>query len=1071
MTKSLVKFTFWGILSLVLIAVLLGPVVVYWNQSHVLDIILKKVNADQSHHLAVQKLNISPFESFPYISIDLENATVIDSLHLTDSPLVHFEHIYVGLDVVAMLQGNYTVKRIHVKNGALYLKNFADGTNNFTFKRKSENAKDGEEGSLNLDLDEIELLNVNIHYYDAKMHAEDHFQVMKAASTIDIAGDFVNMHLTMDAQVQDMILEGYDFFKQKHLTLEGDWIYNTKTQFLAINPTRIGIEKAEFELSGSFDSQKNNLVDLHLFGKKSNFDILIALSPPAAGELLKNYENSGDIYFKGEVKGEISEDKMPAINFEFGCKNASFINPESKKSIKDLDFKGYFTNGEKRNLETTVFFLENFKGNPENSFIAAKFKIADFTNPKLLVDFHALFDLNTLQALYQIPDIENMNGKLKMDLTLDEFVNTEDMNATLAKIKEGAKSQILLDNVSIKSKKYPHAIQNLNGTVSLERGGVSFDKVSLQVGKSDFTMTGRVVNIMKLMHGKEQEIDLLLDFEAKKIDLFDLLAPLDSTPDKRNTIDETITDFEFKTELLTSSKYLTKTDSLPVGKFFVKDLHFKLKNYPHFISEITAKADISAQALRLEKFAGKIDNKLFLIDLALSNPNALMHPEKKENVRGSIAVDIPLLKLEEILVYKDISFLPKDTDFKTFKNLVFKMDFSSTNQQLRQFEGMPEGDFAIENLACQIEGLPFNLDYLKGKLHFENHILRLDNLGAKIGHTDIQMTGTLKNYLRPQNDTLKFPHITNLKLKANTIDLDELMRYQPKPNPKNQAHVDTANFNVFKVPFPDMYVEAEIGKFTYHKYLIENIKGTLHSTPNHRVELRKMSANTAGGELKIDGYFNGANPDSIYLSSEVDVNQMNLEMLFFKFDNFGQTFLLQNNIKGQVSGKIKSKVLVHSDLSIDLHRTTAHVEASISNGELINFEPFQAMESYMGDKNLKRVRFDKIENTLDIKNGVVSIPKMVINSSIGYLLIDGKQSVDLNMDYQIQVPFKMVKKAIINAVFKKKKKPDGTEEEVKEEDLPEDEIVTRPEGGSGAYIYVHVLGKPASFKIKVGRRK
>jgi hypothetical protein len=198
---------------------------------------------------------------------------------------------------------------------------------------------------------------------------------------------------------------------------------------------------------------------------------------------------------------------------------------------------------------------------------------------------------------------------------------------------------------------------------------------------------------------------------------------------------------------------------------------------------------------------------------------------------------------------------------------------------------------------------------------------------------------------------------------------------------------------------------------------------------------------------------------------------MCLEKLFFKFDNFGQDFLLQENIKGQLTGKVNSKVLVHSDLIIDLHRTTAHVEATIENGEILNFEPLAAMETYMGDKNLKRVRFDKIENTLDVKNGTIHIPKMLINSSLGYILIDGKQSVDLDMDYQVQVPLKLVKKAITNALFKRKKNADGTEAELNEDELPADEIVSRPKGGSGAYIYVHILGKPEDYKIRTGKRK
>lgn len=1069
--KQLLKYGLYFSIAIVFVLGLLGPAIVYFNQNRILGHILKKINSDQSHSFTVEQIHISPFENFPYISIDLENASLRDSLRPDEPLLGSFQHIYVGFDVIDMMKGIYNIKRIHLKNATINLKRYADGANNFTFESKPSE-KDSLETAFKLDLDEIELKEVNIHYFDEKGHNEDHFYIPKARSTINLVEDLVQMHLEMTAEIKDMIFEGVDFFREKHINLLGDWVYDTKKGFLSINPSQITIEKSEFELRGSFDQSRNNFLDLELGGRKSNFDLLIALSPPEVGEYLKNYENSGDIYFKGTVVGEIGEDKTPAMNLEFGCKNAAFINPENHKSIRNLDFKGYFTNGAERTLESTEFYLENFKGQPENSSVLAKFRIKNFKEPQLLVDFHANLDLSTIQALYPMPNFEALGGNIKIDISLDEFIDTENMKSTVDRLKNGADSKIVFDKVLVKHKSYPHAIKDLHGKISTTKAGsLFFDEIALQIASSDFRMTGKIVDISNLLHGREQEVDLMLDFAAKRINLFELLSPLDSSANKKNTIDETITDFEFKTELITSSRYLSHSDSLPLGKFFIKDLHFRLKNYPHYISDVTARTDISRTFLNLQKFSGKIDGKPFTVDLSLTNPNSLLHPETSAGIKGHLALDIPLLKLEELLVYKDSSYLPKDTDFKTFRNLNLKLGFQTNNKQLLRFEGMPEGDFNLENLTCQIEGVPFNFDYLRGAVHFENHVITLSNFATKIGHTDLEVSGTLQNYLRPMQDSTKYPHITKIKLKSKFIDLDELMRYKPKPNPENHAHVDTADINIFNYEFPDLYVDAEIGKIVYHKYLLENLKGLLHSTPNHRVELRKMSAKVAKGELKIDGYFNGANPDSIYLSSEVEINHMDLEKLFFKFDNFGQDFLLQENIKGQITGKIKSKVLIHSDLSIDLHRTNAHVEAKIENGEIRNFEPLKAMESYMGDKNLNRVRFDKIENVLDIKNGVVHIPKMLINSSLGYMLIDGRQNADMNMDYQVQVPLKMVKQAIVNTLFKRKKKADGTEEALSEDELPTDEIVSRPEGGSGAYIYVHILGKPDSYKIKTGKRK
>jgi len=87
------------------------------------------------------------------------------------------------------------------------------------------------------------------------------------------------------------------------------------------------------------------------------------------------------------------------------------------------------------------------------------------------------------------------------------------------------------------------------------------------------------------------------------------------------------------------------------------------------------------------------------------------------------------------------------------------------------------------------------------------------------------------------------------------------------------------------------------------------------------------------------------------------------------------------------------------------------------------------------------------------------------------MMLDGRQSVDMDMDYQVQNPLKLVRQVVVNTLFKKKKNPDGTEEDVNVDELPADDIVARPIQGKVSYLYVHLVGSPDNFKIKPGKRK
>src|SRR3569833_1202809 len=66
------------------------------------------------------------------------------------------------------------------------------------------------------------------------------------------------------------------------------------------------------------------------------------------------------------------------------------------------------------------------------------------------------------------------------------------------------------------------------------------------------------------------------------------------------------------------------------------------------------------------------------------------------------------------------------------------------------------------------------------------------------------------------------------------------------------------------------------------------------------------------------------------------------------------------------------------------------------------------------------VRFDTLRNTLVFRNGAVIIPDMNINSSLGFMEIAGKQSLNMQMEYYIRVPLKMVTSIGFKKLFGKK---------------------------------------------------
>jgi hypothetical protein len=179
-----------------------------------------------------------------------------------------------------------------------------------------------------------------------------------------------------------------------------------------------------------------------------------------------------------------------------------------------------------------------------------------------------------------------------------------------------------------------------------------------------------------------------------------------------------------------------------------------------------------------------------------------------------------------------------------------------------------------------------------------------------------------------------------------------------------------------------------------------------------------------------------------------------------KFDNFGQDHLVSENLHGFAEGKVQGKIHLHADLVPNLDHSELEIDVQVTNGRLENYEPLVDLGTYFEDKDVSSVKFDTLTNVFRLKNGKLTIPEMVICSSLGFLKISGNQSISgkMPMQYQIGIPWSMVKDVARNKIFKNKKDNEET-----------DEIIT--EEKKAKYIYFKVDGDMENFKVTLVKKK
>jgi len=1038
------KILLFLVFSIILVIPTAAIFILYSNQKTITQKAIGVLNEQFVGELVVKDSHIAPFASFPYISIDLEQIIFFDGKRTESNIIYAAEDLYIGFSIWDIIRGKYNIKSIKIQNGHLDLVKDAEGNINLLVAKGvgEENvAVEGEE-QINIDLSSIQLKNFKVKFDDLSNLTTIDAYLDKANAVFKIKDEHIYTDLISDL-VFDYILDSKPtFFSQKHIRLDLEFDYDQNTNKLSLAPSRLHLEDAILGVEGNADLKDDIYLDIKLSGEKPDFTLVSAFLPNETGALLNRYKNEGEVFFQGRIKGNAGNGQVPEIAIEFGCDNAYFLNPSINKKVDELRFTGFFTNGKDRSLKTSEFQLLNFYAKPDQGKFQGRLVVRDFENPYVKINLNADLDLGFLGDFFEVEGLQGISGQVIVDMDFDELIDFESGLGGISNVKNSVQSELRVINLNFSLPDYPHQIKTVNAYAFMKEGNLRLDNLSFRIADSDFKLSGSLSDLPAVLHSQPKPVKAKLEASAAKIDLQQLL-PSDSS------IAEVINDFKIKLAFESTGKNLMEYEHLPQGEFFIDDFYAKLENYPHSFHDFHADILIGDKNMEVKDFSGEIDRSDFHF-----SGKVLNYPKWfQENPKGDSRFEFDLvsnhLNISDLLKYNGVNYLPEDYQKEEIDGLNIKGSLD-----LHYDNGFKSADFYLTDLDGKFKVHPLKLEDFGGRVHYENEFITLTEFGGKMGASDFKVT---MGYQLGEPDSLKNKR-NFFYLKSLALDLDALMGFE-------SIDVDTNHqeaFNIFELPFSEMDFKAEIGKMYYHTFWLEDVVASARTTTNHYIHLDTLGLRAADGKLGIKGYFNGSDPQHIYFHSTMKAEKLDLDKLLIKFENFGQDYLINENLHGKVSGTITSKFLVYPDLTPIIDKSEAKMDLTIYQGSIVNFAPLSAMATYFSDRNLSNVRFDTLSNTFDLKDGVLNIPRMNINSSLGFIELSGKQSLDLKMDYFIRIPLGLVTSVGFKSLFGGKSKNEVDPDQ-------EDAIVYRDDNKRVRFVNVNMKGTPDDYKISLGR--
>jgi len=370
-----------------------------------------------------------------------------------------------------------------------------------------------------------------------------------------------------------------------------------------------------------------------------------------------------------------------------------------------------------------------------------------------------------------------------------------------------------------------------------------------------------------------------------------------------------------------------------------------------------------------------------------------------------------------------------------------------------------KGSAQLSNVNLKLIDNDKHLKNINGDFKFNNNDVKIGDLKFDLNKSHFELNGKFKNLL-----AFLFVEGEQLSVKTNfytnKLVLDDLLTKMTEDK-SDEKYTIALPKNVV------LNFIAKVDTFQFRKFSAHNFKGQVHLEDNV-ITATNVSFNAMKGKVTGNIALDDSKPNEVLITSKLKTENVDIYELFYQFENFGQTAIEAQNIKGKATTNIEFASVWDKQLQVNKDKIYVLADLSIKKGELINYKPILALSKYIEVEELEHIKFNSLTTQIEIKNQTVHIPKTEIKSSALDLTFYGTHTFDNDMDYH----FELLMSDVLWNKAKKGKKENSEFGYIADDGLGKTSLFLHLKGTKGNYkVSYDTKGLKKSFSADLKKEK
>lgn len=431
---------------------------------------------------------------------------------------------------------------------------------------------------------------------------------------------------------------------------------------------------------------------------------------------------------------------------------------------------------------------------------------------------------------------------------------------------------------------------------------------------------------------------------------------------------------------------------------------FKYEDLPKAVQNISIAAELKNETgllkdtyLTIGGLTFKIDNELFSLNGSIYN--LIENPLVNLALQGTLN----LANIEKVLPME----LEQDLTGIFTADVTTNFDMLSVEKE--QYQNIKtNGTATLTNFTYKDPAFKNDLNLSKASVNMSPGTIRLDELTATSGQTDIQATGTIQNlipWVMAKQD-LK----GRFNVQSNTFNVNDFMTSETEVSGE-AANASEASLQEERVKIPD-FLDATLDfsakKVIYDNIVLENTKGTV-GIKNEAASLSNVTSNVFGGNIAFSGNVDTKNTVPTF-GMDLDLKKIDIGQSFGQLELLKYIAPIAKALDGDLNTTLQLNGELTENLTPNLATLAGNAIAQILTAEVDKDK--MPLLSKLGEQvsflNLDTLSLRDVSTALTFNNGKIEVKPFDFDVEGVKVSMGGSHGLDKSIDYNVsmEVPAK-----------------------------------------------------------------